>query len=87
MAKKKRADLPLGEELLDRGLGVLEGPLNRVVERVLKSRVVLVPVGLSLKVTLKAASLFVPPPPWSPSSSPAKTSSSSRPSSSWKERR
>jgi hypothetical protein len=68
MAKKNRADLPLGEELLDRGVGLLEGPLNRVVERVLKSRVVLVPVGLSLKLTLKAASLIVPPPPWSPSS-------------------
>ena len=69
MAKKKRADLPLGEELLDRGVGLLEGPLNRVVERVLKSRVVLVPVGVSLKLTLKVASLFVPPPPWSPSPS------------------
>jgi hypothetical protein len=73
MAKKKRGDLPLGEELLDRSVGLLEGPLNRVVERVMKSRVVLVPVGLSLKVALKAATLVVPPPPWTPSSSTSKT--------------
>ena len=37
--------------LLDRGIGVLEGPLNRVIERVWKSRLVLVPVGLTFKVT------------------------------------
>jgi hypothetical protein len=74
MAKKKRGDLPLGEELLDRSVGLLEGPLNRVVERVLKSRVVLLPVGLSLKVTLKAARLLVPPPPWTPSSTSSSAS-------------
>jgi hypothetical protein len=73
MAKKKRGDLPLGEELLDRSVGLLEGPLNRVVERVMKSRLVLVPVGLSLKLALKAATLVVPPPPWTPSSSTSKT--------------
>jgi hypothetical protein len=66
MAKKKRADLPLAEELLDRGVALLEGPLNRVVERALKSRLVLVPVGVGLKVALKAAALVVPPPPWTP---------------------
>jgi hypothetical protein len=70
MAKKNRAELPLAEELLDRGVALLEGPLNRVVERVLKSRVVLVPVGLSLKVALKTAALVVPPPPWMPTKPP-----------------
>ena len=49
--KKDRGSQPLPEELLDRGIGVLEGPVNRVVERVLKSRLVLVPVGLTFKVT------------------------------------
>ena len=68
MAKKNRADLPLAEELLDRGISVLEGPLNRVVERVLKSRLVLVPAGVSLKLALKAAALVTPPPPWTPPS-------------------
>ncbi len=55
MAKqaKRGADVPLSEELLDRGIGLLEGPLNRVVERVLKSRIVLLPVGLSIMLTTK----------------------------------
>ncbi|MBM4280123.1 MAG: hypothetical protein FJ137_05005 [Deltaproteobacteria bacterium] len=79
MAKKNRADLPLGEELLDRSVALLEGPLNRLVERALKSRVVLVPLGVSLKVALKAAALVVPPPPWSPSSAaPADAKKESR---------
>jgi hypothetical protein len=69
MAKKNRANLSLTEEWLDRGIGTLEGPLNTVVERALKSRVFLVAVGVSLKVGLKAAGLLLPPPPWMPSTS------------------
>jgi hypothetical protein len=33
--KKQYGDQPLPEELLDRGIAILEGPLNRVMERVL----------------------------------------------------
>jgi hypothetical protein len=80
MAKKNRADLPLAEELLDRGVALLEGRLNRVIERGLKSRLVLLPIGVSLKIVLKAATLVVPPPPWTKprrkSPAPSPTSSS-----------
>lgn len=51
MAKKQKGSQALPEELLDRGISVLEGPLNRVIERVWRSRVVLIPVGLTFKVT------------------------------------
>jgi hypothetical protein len=61
MAKKKKqyGDQPLPEELLDRGIAILEGPLNRVMERVLKSRLVLWPVGLSFKVTTRLLGVVV----------------------------
>jgi hypothetical protein len=72
MAKKKSADLAMAEELLDRSVALLEGPVNRILERALRSRIVLLPLGVSLKVALKTASLVVPPPPWTPSSSPTK---------------
>ncbi|MDP2340776.1 MAG: hypothetical protein Q8O67_07455 [Deltaproteobacteria bacterium] len=56
MAKKPSktgaADLP--EELLDRSIGVLEGPVNAVLERVLKSRLFLWPVGLTQAIAWKA---------------------------------
>jgi len=75
MARKHRADLPLAEEWLDRGVTLLEGPLNRALERVARSRVVLWPVGAGLAVTLKLAALVVPPPPWMPSKPSSKGSS------------
>lgn len=59
MAKKQSADLPLPEELLDRSIGLLEGPLNRVLERVLKSRVVLWPAGVAQAVMWKSAGFVV----------------------------
>lgn len=60
MAKKpKSGDVPLPEELLDRGISALEGPVNRVIERVLKSRVVLFPVGLSFKITTRLLAVVV----------------------------
>ena len=55
MAKKTKSgagDLP--EELLDKSIGVLEGPVNNVLERVLKSRVFLWPVGLTQALAWKA---------------------------------
>ena len=51
MARKAKGTQPLPEELLDRSIGVLEGPVNRVVERVWKSRLVVVPLGIGFKVT------------------------------------
>jgi hypothetical protein len=51
MARKAKGTQPLPEELLDRSIGVLEGPVNRVVERVWKSRLVVLPLGLGFKVT------------------------------------
>lgn len=56
MAKttKTKAATDLPEELLDRSIGVLEGPVNAVLERVLKSRVFLWPVGLSQAIAWKA---------------------------------
>jgi hypothetical protein len=51
MARKTKGTQPLPEELLDRSIGVLEGPVNRVVERVWKSRLVVLPLGLGFKVT------------------------------------
>lgn len=51
MAKKKRDDQSIQEELLDRSISFLEGPLNRSVERLLKSRLVLLPVGIAFKLT------------------------------------
>ena len=60
MAKTKtRAAADLPEELLDRSIGVLEGPVNAVVERVLRSRVVLWPLGLSLAIGWRAAALMM----------------------------
>lgn len=72
--KKPAADLPLPEELLDRGIGLLEGPLNGVLERVMKSRVLLWPIGLSQALLWKSAGLMMGR-PWS---KPAPVTSSSR---------
>ena len=52
-ATKRGPDVPLSEELLDRSIGLLEGPLNSVIERVLKSRLVLLPVGLGVTIAAK----------------------------------
>lgn len=54
MAKKPAADLPLNEELLDKYIGFLEGPINGVLERVLKSKIVLAPLGLSQALMWKS---------------------------------
>lgn len=59
MGKKRRDDQSIQEELLDRSISLLEGPLNRGLERVLKSRVVLLPVGLGFKITTKVLAAVV----------------------------
>jgi hypothetical protein len=43
----------LPEEMLDKMIGVLEGPFNKVGERVLKSRVVLLPLSLTMTLSFK----------------------------------
>jgi hypothetical protein len=60
MAKGPRPDLPLPEEALDKSIGVLEGPVNRVLERVWKSRVVLVPVGIVNAIVWKSLGAVLP---------------------------
>lgn len=45
---------PIAEEALDKMIGVLEGPVNKVAERVLSSTIVLAPLALSMNVGLRA---------------------------------
>ncbi len=47
-APKKSKSIP--EELFDRTVTYLDGPVNARAERLMKSRVVLAPIGLSLTV-------------------------------------
>jgi hypothetical protein len=61
--KKARGDLPIPEAVLDRTIGVIEGPVNRVVERVLKSRVVLFPMGLTFKLSTALLARVMGAPP------------------------
>ena len=68
MAKqaKRGPDVPLPEELLDRSIGLLEGPLNSVLERVLKSRLVLLPLGIGVTLTTKTLGFMLHGPRRSP---------------------
>lgn len=52
MSHKK--DKPLPEEALDRFARYLEGSVNRRVERLMKSRILLAPAGLLLTATSRA---------------------------------
>ena len=45
--------MPLPEELLERTISFLEGPLTRFGERVLSSRIVLLPASLALDLSLR----------------------------------
>lgn len=49
---------PLPDELLDRGIGLLEGPVNRVAERVLSSTIVLAPLSLSMTLMMRGVALL-----------------------------
>jgi hypothetical protein len=44
---------PIAEEMLDKMLSVLEGPVNKLAERALSSNIVLAPLSLSMNVTLR----------------------------------
>ena len=46
---------PLPDELLDRGIGLLEGPANRVAERLLSSSIVLAPLSITMTLTMRMA--------------------------------
>ncbi|OGQ14159.1 MAG: hypothetical protein A2138_27810 [Deltaproteobacteria bacterium RBG_16_71_12] len=46
---------PLPDELLDRGIGLLEGPANRLAERLLSSTIVLAPLSLSMTLGMRVA--------------------------------
>lgn len=49
---------PIHDELLDRGIGLLEGPVNRLAERVLSSTVVLAPLSLSMTLAMRGVTLL-----------------------------
>jgi hypothetical protein len=70
MSKKKSAKphrqnggavgpVPLPEEAFDRMVDFLDGPVNRAAERLLKSKVVLWPIGLSLHLTFSMWARFL----------------------------
>lgn len=42
------------EETLDKMITILEGPVNKVAEKVLSSNIVLAPISISLNVTFRA---------------------------------
>lgn len=44
----------IADELLERGIRFLDGPVNRRLERVLKSRWLLAPLGLSVTLSARA---------------------------------
>lgn len=48
---------PIPDELLDRGIGLLEGPINRAAERVLGSTLVLAPLSLAMTTTMRVLAM------------------------------
>ena len=58
MSKKKpAANKPLPEEALDKVVETLDGPINSAAEKVLKNRLVLAPLGLSMTMSFKMMAL------------------------------
>ncbi|MBI1944844.1 MAG: hypothetical protein HYS27_04065 [Deltaproteobacteria bacterium] len=49
---------PLPDELLDRGIGLLEGPANRLAERLLSSTIVLAPLSVTMSLAMRVAALL-----------------------------
>ncbi len=49
---------PIPDELLDRGIGLLEGPLNRAAERVLGSTLVLAPLALTMTTSMRVMAML-----------------------------
>ena len=44
---------PIAEEMLDKVIDVVEGPLNKVGEKVLSSTIVLAPISLAMNLGLR----------------------------------
>ncbi len=53
--EKKRPKRSIPEEIFDRTVAYLDGPVNARAERVMKSRLALAPIGLSLTVGSRVA--------------------------------
>ena len=53
MSNANNTPEPLPEWMLDKMTGVLEGPVNSALERVMKSRLVLAPLSLSMTIGLR----------------------------------
>jgi hypothetical protein len=53
--KQRKPQDTLPEELLEKMVGALEGPLNSVTERLLSSRVVVWPLSAAVNVGLRGA--------------------------------
>ena len=49
---------PIPDELLDKGIGLLEGPLNRAAERVLGSTLVLAPRALTMTTSMRVMAML-----------------------------
>ena len=58
MSNPDKPKPPLPDELLDRGIGLLEGPANKLAERVLSSTVVLAPLSLTMTLALRGMALL-----------------------------
>jgi hypothetical protein len=54
VSKKPPVDRPLPEEAFDRFVSAVDGPMNRVLERAMKSRVLLAPAGLYMSLSMRA---------------------------------
>ncbi len=55
MGKKGSEPQAISEELLDKMVDALEGPINTMAERLMSSKLVLAPLGLTLNVVLRVA--------------------------------
>ncbi len=53
MSKKPPVERPLPEEAFDRFVNAVDGPVNRVVERAMKSNVLLAPMSLYMSMSMR----------------------------------
>ena len=52
-SSKRKTTRSIPEEAFDKAVGILDGAVNRRVEKVMKSRLVLAPMALSLTVSCR----------------------------------
>lgn len=55
--KNKTKDQPLPEEAFDRFISVLDGPVNRQLEKLMSSKLFLLPLGLSMTMWSKSIAM------------------------------